>query len=80
MNPWGTPALTGYSCEDFPKFYPTQLIVWIYIDQFVVLNLSAFSHRKESMRVFLFNILINVRLWLLPRFSETLKKVEHGQK
>ena len=19
MNPWGTPALTGYSCEDFPS-------------------------------------------------------------
>ena len=19
MDPWGTPALTGYSCEDFPS-------------------------------------------------------------
>ena len=24
MEPWGTPALTGYSCEDFPKLSITE--------------------------------------------------------
>ena len=58
MKPWGTPALTGYSCEDFPSGT----------------NKSWLLLRKEEIRSnILTKIPSDLSLWRKPAF-QTLSK------
>ena len=54
MNPWGTPEVTGYSCEDFLEaaYYwrkeETPNIFMLHVDYVTIFNSSPVQHLRWS--------------------------------
>ena len=43
IEPWGTPALTGYSCQDFPSTATQSHLLWL-------IGGAEFSQRHTKIR------------------------------